>query len=215
MFKKYYLAYGSNLNLEQMKYRCPTAKPIGKMNLKDYRLVYKGLADNFAYLTIEKSKGSVVPLGLFEVSYFDILSLDDYEGYPNSYSKFYIPIQVEGKNKKALIYIMNKSYNYHIPSKKYVATCLQGYNDFDFDINILNPALYDTTDNFPKKLTKKINPNSWDLLSSQILKLWDSSVNIAYILSYKYNFVRFDKIGNSVFKVWRFENIIQDRYKVA
>lgn len=160
MFKKYYLAYGSNLNLEQMKYRCPTAKPIGKMNLKDYRLVYKGLADNFAYLTIEKSKGSEVPLGLFEVSYFDILSLDDYEGYPNSYSKFYIPIQVEGKNKKALIYIMNKSYNYHIPSKKYVATCLQGYSDFDFDINILNKALYDTTDNLPKKLTKKINPNS-------------------------------------------------------
>ena len=128
MLKKYYLAYGSNLNLEQMKYRCPTAKPIGKMNLKDYRLVYKGLAD--------------------------------YEGYPNSYSKFYIPIQVEGKKKKALIYIMNKSYNYHIPSKKYVSTCLQGYNDFDFDINILNQALYDTTDNLPKKLTKKINPNS-------------------------------------------------------
>ena len=27
--KEYYLAYGSNLNLEEMKFRCPTAKAIG------------------------------------------------------------------------------------------------------------------------------------------------------------------------------------------
>ena len=67
MFKKYYLAYGSNLNLQQMKYRCPTAKPIGKINLEDYRLMYKGSEDNYEYLTIEKSKGSELPLGLFEV----------------------------------------------------------------------------------------------------------------------------------------------------
>lgn len=160
MFKRYYLAYGSNLNLEQMKYRCPTANPISKVNLKGYRLVYKGLVDNFAYLTIEKYEGSEVPLGLFEVSYLDILSLDNYEGYPNLYSKFYISIQVEGKNKKALIYIMNKGYDYCIPSKNYVTTCLQGYNDFGFDIDILNQALYDTIDNIPKKLTKKITPDN-------------------------------------------------------
>lgn len=31
MSKKLYIAYGSNLNLKQMKYRCPTAKlPIHK-----------------------------------------------------------------------------------------------------------------------------------------------------------------------------------------
>ena len=39
MFKKYYLAYGSNLNLSQMAYRCPNAKPIGTINL-DYRSLY-------------------------------------------------------------------------------------------------------------------------------------------------------------------------------
>lgn len=27
--KRYYLAYGSNLNVRQMKYRCPTAKIAG------------------------------------------------------------------------------------------------------------------------------------------------------------------------------------------
>ena len=40
MFKKYYLAYGSNINLEQTAFRCLNAKPIGIINLKNYRLVY-------------------------------------------------------------------------------------------------------------------------------------------------------------------------------
>ena len=32
MSKKLYIAYGSNLNLKQMKYRCPTAKFVGKVS---------------------------------------------------------------------------------------------------------------------------------------------------------------------------------------
>ena len=40
--KKYYLAYGSNLNIRQMRYRCPGAKPIGITAIPDYELLYKG-----------------------------------------------------------------------------------------------------------------------------------------------------------------------------
>lgn len=154
MFKKYYLAYGSNLNLNQMSYRCPSARPIGKINLKDYRLVYKGRADDYAYLTIEKCEGAIVPLGVFEVSYFDILSLDTYEGYPTFYSKCYIPIKIGDKTKKALIYVMNKNFDYHLPRLEYIETCLEGYNDFGFDRAILDKAFKDTIDNLPK--VKKI-----------------------------------------------------------
>ena len=38
MSKKLYIAYGSNLNLKQMKYRCPTAKLIGKGVVENYPL---------------------------------------------------------------------------------------------------------------------------------------------------------------------------------
>lgn len=154
MFKKYYLAYGSNLNLEQMAFRCPNAKPIGTINLKDYRLVYKGRADEFSYLTIEKCEGSIVPLGLWEVSYLDVFSLDSYEGYPTFYSKYYIPIKIGDKNKKALIYVMNQYFDYHLPSEEYITTCMDGYEDFGFDKTILEKALADTIDNLPKKLKK-------------------------------------------------------------
>lgn len=154
MFKKYYLAYGSNLNLKQMAYRCPNSRPIGTINLKDYRLVYKGRADQFSYLTIEKCEGSNVPLGLYEVSYLDIFSLDNYEGYPTFYSKYYIPIKIGDKNKKALIYLMNQYFDYHLPSAEYIKTCMDGYEDFSFDKTILEKALVDTMDNLPKKLRK-------------------------------------------------------------
>ena len=154
MFKKYYLAYGSNLNLNQMAFRCPNARPIGIMNLKDYRLVYKGRADEFSYLTIEKCEGSIVPLGLWEVSYFDVFSLDSYEGYPTFYSKYYIPVKIGDKNKKALIYVMNEYFDYHLPSEEYINTCLEGYENFGFDREILDRALKDTIDNLPKKLKK-------------------------------------------------------------
>lgn len=40
--KLYYLAYGSNLNVRQMLYRCPGAKPIGISVIPDYELLYKG-----------------------------------------------------------------------------------------------------------------------------------------------------------------------------
>ena len=152
--KKYYLAYGSNLNLNQMKYRCPTAKVIGTIKLNDYRLVYKGGEDNYAYLTIEPGKESYVPLGLFEIKSRDIISLDLYEGYPNLYSKKYISIKINNKIYKALIYVMNDGFDYHLPSVQYIKTCMDGYKDFGFDINILEKAYKDTIDNLNKSKIK-------------------------------------------------------------
>lgn len=156
MFKKYYLAYGSNLNLHQMSYRCCNAKAIGSIELNNYRLVYKGSRDYLAYLTIEPNEGSMVPLGVFEVSSRDVNCLDEYEGYPTFYSKCYIPIKIGKKVKNALIYVMNDQFDYNIPSVRYINTCIEGYNDFGFDTTILDKALEDTIDSKSKeKIYKK------------------------------------------------------------
>ena len=37
--KRYYLAYGSNLNVQQMRFRCPTARVIGTAVIEDYELM--------------------------------------------------------------------------------------------------------------------------------------------------------------------------------
>lgn len=77
----FYLAYGSNLNLEQMAKRCPTAKLVGVGLLEDYRLIFR------YYLTIEKQKGSVVPFALWEIDEESEQMLDYYEGFPHFYRK--------------------------------------------------------------------------------------------------------------------------------
>ena len=39
-----YMAYGSNMNLEQMADRCRTAEVVGKGILKNYELLFRGQA---------------------------------------------------------------------------------------------------------------------------------------------------------------------------
>lgn len=77
--KKYYIAYGSNLNVKQMKFRCPGAKVISTSVIKDYQLLYKG-SKTGSYLTIEKKKGGMVPVAVWEVTADDEKRLDAYEG---------------------------------------------------------------------------------------------------------------------------------------
>lgn len=56
-----YIAYGSNLNLEQMKHRCPTAEVVGTAELKNWRLWFRG-GNHSAVATIERERGFTVPV---------------------------------------------------------------------------------------------------------------------------------------------------------
>ena len=96
--KRYYIAYGSNLNVRQMKYRCPTSKIVGTAIIKDYELLYKG-SKTGSYLTIEKKKGSLVPVVVWEVTAADEHSLDIYEGCPNFYYKENMKIRLSETGK--------------------------------------------------------------------------------------------------------------------
>jgi len=79
---KYYIAYGSNLNINQMKRRCPTARVIGTGFIEDYELLFKG-SKTGGYLTIEKAEGKSLPVAIWKVTELDEQALDRYEGYPN------------------------------------------------------------------------------------------------------------------------------------
>jgi hypothetical protein len=147
--KKYYLAYGSNLNVRQMRYRCPTAKPIGITAIPDYELLYKG-SKTGSYLTIEKKKGSLVPIVVWEVTAADEKRLDAYEGYPNFYYKkeMKLPVRLaNGKTKKltAFIYIMHEERELGCPSLAYIRTCKEGYRNFGFDQKYLETAYMRST----------------------------------------------------------------------
>ncbi len=137
---KYYLAYGSNLNVGQMAHRCPTAKPVGTAVIRDYELLFKG-SKTGAYLTIEKKKGSTVPAAVWEVTDDDEKRLDVYEGCPAFYYKTEMEVTVNRKKIKAFVYIMHEDRPLGVPSRQYVHTCADGYMDFGFGLKHLEVAL--------------------------------------------------------------------------
>lgn len=138
--KKLYLAYGSNLNLSQMKYRCPNAKIYKSGQLYGYALKFKGSERN-AYATIEQEPGETVPVLIWEIDENDEKSLDRYEGWPLSYYKENIKIELEGKDEMAMAYIMNPNRTVGIPSSKYIRTITEGYKALGFPLEFLDEAL--------------------------------------------------------------------------
>ncbi len=143
--EKYYLAYGSNLNLSQMKYRCPNSKLLGTAVINDYELLFKGSGTG-SYLTIEKKEGSKVPVAVWKVTESDIDSLDMYEGYPTFYYKKDMPIVYTGiksgrqYKQNAFVYIMHEERKLGRPSEYYMNTCKEGYRAFGFDAAYLEAA---------------------------------------------------------------------------
>lgn len=140
---KLYIAYGSNLNLEQMKYRCPTATIVGTSEIKDYELVFRG-SKTGSYATVEPYEGATVPVLIWKIEPKDEKSLDAYEGYPNFYGKEDMELEVDGQSVSAMIYTMPDSHVLGMPSLRYVNTILEGYETAGFDNNILFEAIKDT-----------------------------------------------------------------------
>jgi len=138
--KRLYIAYGSNLNLEQMARRCPTAKEVGTAVLKDYRLLFRG-GNGSAVATVEPSCGDSVPVLVWELQPLDEDSLDRYEGWPHLYRKESMHIRLNGKTVSAMIYIMNEGYQEGAPSVDYFYTILTGYNSAGFDTDALSKAV--------------------------------------------------------------------------
>ena len=145
MEKRYYIAYGSNLNVPQMRVRCPRATILGTANLKGWELLFKG-SKTGSYLTIEKKKGGKVPVGIWQVSEQHEKALDRYEGVPVFYYKKDIKVRYRGirtgmnRVVTAFAYIMHEERPVGIPSGFYMRTCLEGYDTFGFDRNVLLDA---------------------------------------------------------------------------
>ena len=145
MEKRYHIAYGSNLNVRQMRARCPNATILGTALLDGWELMFRG-SKTGSYLTIEEHEGGRVPVVVWEVTASDETALDRYEGYPVFYQKREFKLKCKGirtgrrKTVTAFAYVMSEGRQIGIPSDAYMHTCLEGYDTFRFDKNILLAA---------------------------------------------------------------------------
>lgn len=152
--KTIYLAYGSNLHIEQMAQRCPTAQVLGPAKLKGYRLTFRG-AYGCAVANIEPDVTGMVPVLLWEIEALDEKALDRYEGYPVLYRKETVTVMFQGKRVKAMVYVMNEGKPLGAPGGRYYDIIRYGYRKAGFDIGILDRAVKDAA--FPEKEPRKIH----------------------------------------------------------
>ena len=129
-----YFAYGSNLNLFQMKRRCKDSVFIKKYELKGYRLNFRS---KYRAADIEWSKNSLVHGALFEISKSDEKKLDVYEDYPILYKKLYFTYY----NKTVMTYIMVNKTEFRYPTERYLNVVKQGYKDCNLNFDYLTRAL--------------------------------------------------------------------------
>lgn len=143
--ERLYLAYGSNLNMRQMQYRCPDAHVVGTAELDGWRLMFKG-SKSGNYLTVEREEGFTVPVAVWAVSEQDERNLDRYEGYPTFYYKKVLPVLLREagcgncRSVKAFVYIMHEERKLGCPSESYMECCREGYKDYGFDTAFLDEA---------------------------------------------------------------------------
>ena len=129
-----YFAYGSNLNLFQMKRRCKDSIFLKKYQLNGYKLNFRS---KYRAADIEKNKNSSVPGALFEISKSDEKKLDVYEDYPTLYKKYYFYYY----GKKVMTYTMTKKSPFAYPTDRYLNIVKKGYRDCKLDKRILLKAL--------------------------------------------------------------------------
>jgi hypothetical protein len=127
------------MNGSEMKKRCPNAIRLGVSMIQDYELRFHYHAN------IEFSVGKSVPVIVWELQKSDEISLDGYEGYPQSYTKKDFCVDFDGGSIKAMAYIMT---DYKInqqrgcpPADEYFNNIKTGYLDARIDLGPLNQAL--------------------------------------------------------------------------
>lgn len=127
---KIYFAYGANMDLESMSWRCPRAVALGAYHVRDWRLEFNGHA------TVVPNPGSRVSGVLWAITHECEQSLDRYEGYPIYYKKCVI----QQPGFEFMMYQMNETAP-SWPSDQYVDNMRQSYRKWELDLDEIESAL--------------------------------------------------------------------------
>ena len=133
-----YVAYGSNMNLEQMAYRCPNSKVVGNGKLCGCKLVFNIHAD-----VIKGNENDNVPVVVWDIADEDWRMLDMYEGYPSYYVKETVNVILDnGKEEEAVVYVMaDNRKGICPPAIGYFNGIVKGYMDNGINTDYLFDAL--------------------------------------------------------------------------
>jgi gamma-glutamylcyclotransferase (GGCT)/AIG2-like uncharacterized protein YtfP len=125
-----YFAYGSNLNMEQMKKRCPDSLPFGRAILYNHQLVFKANPRGRGVADVVPVKGKRVHGAVYEVSKEDLKKLDRFEGTPTVYKRQKIQVETSKGVVNAWVYLMMPHYELKKPLLEYYMKIHVGYDNW-------------------------------------------------------------------------------------
>ena len=139
MRRNVYGAYASNMNIKEMKQRCPNAILLDKGILHGYRMTFGG--EGFA--NIERSAADQLPILLWSITIECERALDEYEEYPKMYKKDFLPVATQNGDKIAMFYLMTEKYNKkaEFPEENYLEVIRTAYAEHGFPLEIVENAL--------------------------------------------------------------------------
>ncbi|OGF12969.1 MAG: hypothetical protein A2W00_08660 [Candidatus Eisenbacteria bacterium RBG_16_71_46] len=135
-----YFAYGSNLDPQQMRERCPGHHVVGLASLADHRLAYLRYSNAWGggVAGIQLAHGATVWGVLYELTEEDLLRLDGFEGFKdagdqhNVYDREQVTVELTrpddgsfARRVLAATYIARPS-NPSPPSQRYLDAILRG-----------------------------------------------------------------------------------------
>ena len=136
METRLYFAFGSNLSRDAMARRCPDSRPVAPAILDGWRLTFQGVAD------IEPQALGSTPGAVWKISGSDLERLDRYEGYPALYIRKPLAVRIGDETISAVTYVMRDRDTYRgLPSREYLATIRQGYEDWGLPTGELDLAV--------------------------------------------------------------------------
>ena len=133
-----YFAYGSNLDWNPMRGRCPSARFVCKAKLSDHRLAFtrKSKDRGCGVADVLQAHGHEVWGVVYQIDECDVGQLDKSEGFrprqsleENAYLRTECHVFAEGDKEKPLlvsIYIANKQDNPPLPSDEYKRQIVEG-----------------------------------------------------------------------------------------
>lgn len=131
-----YFAYGSNMNWEQMRERCPSAHFVGVAEMRDHRLAFtrKSITRGCGVADAVAADGNRVWGVVYEIADLDVGRLDASEGYrpgrkDNSYRREERHVFVDGDEKHPLavwIYFGNPQPDPPPPNAEYKRLIVSG-----------------------------------------------------------------------------------------
>lgn len=147
MADKLYFAYGSNINLEQMAFRCPEATVVGPVTLENYELLFRGNGRGYGVATIAPKKHRTVYGLLWRISPQDEKNLDMYDGFPQLYDKETVTVKMQNGTELAVMaYIMTREKERlpTMPSFAYYDGIREGFRQNNLPVRALQQALRQT-----------------------------------------------------------------------